>query len=393
MTHIHLLTTRHRIASPQYGILLELETILASCADVQLVCPLARQVYRRSTTASPLVRTITQKTLRRSIGLFHPIPEVDLPPAKGDVNVLLILGLNGSDLEALAAIPRWRRRYDLVVAYLFDCWVVEALPRIAAQIDHLFIPFPEMQAVLEARLGLPVSLLPFGADVLGQGSARLDRPVDVISYGRNPLAYHQTLVTSFGQPGSNRLYYTHPTAQTEVFPTLPYGPERFDYQHRLLLGKMLRRSKAALAFSNTYTAQVPSTVTPHVAHRVPVPILGYRWFEISATGCAVIGKRPKSPLLAEYLGWEDATIELPDDPRLGVDFIGNLLGDTDRMAAIHQRNYRENLIRNDWRHRLRMMFERLALPLPPRLKNQLGEIERRYAAAQMPGTADSGLPE
>ncbi|NJL45291.1 MAG: glycosyltransferase family 1 protein, partial [Leptolyngbyaceae cyanobacterium SM2_3_12] len=57
----------------------------------------------------------------------------------------------------------------LVVAYIFDCWVVEAMPRLTAQIDHLFIPFPELQGTLANQLGIPVSSLPFGADVLARG--------------------------------------------------------------------------------------------------------------------------------------------------------------------------------------------------------------------------------
>ncbi|NJL45292.1 MAG: hypothetical protein HC922_05150 [Leptolyngbyaceae cyanobacterium SM2_3_12] len=92
--------------------------------------------------------------------------------------------------------------------------------------------------------------------------------MDVLSYGRNPLGYHQALLEGFSQAGSGHLYYPYPPAQVELYPTLTYGAQRFDYQHSLLLGKLLRRSKAALAFSNRFTAQVESTINPHVTHRL-----------------------------------------------------------------------------------------------------------------------------
>lgn len=380
MATLHLLTARHRMASPQYYLLSEIENILVDCAEAHLVAPAPRPSYQWLATASPPLAAPLQKAMRRSIGLFHPVPEAALPKVQGEPTVLMVIGLNGSDLEALAAIPDWRQRYDLVVAYVFDCWVLEALPRLARQIDHLFIPFPEMQGTLATHLGIPVSPLPFGADVLGRGAGRSDRPVDVLSYGRNPLGYHQALLSQLGQSGSGQLYYPYPSARVERFPTVPYGPQRFDYQHSLLLGKLLRRSKAALAFSNRYTAQVESTITAHVTHRLGLPIVGYRWFEISAAGCAVLGKRPESSVIGDYLGWEDATIELPDDPQAGVEMICHLLADTKRMAAIHRRNYRENLIRNDWRHRFRAMFEQLGLPIPVKLRAQLDQLQQRYEA-------------
>ncbi|NJL45293.1 MAG: glycosyltransferase family 1 protein [Leptolyngbyaceae cyanobacterium SM2_3_12] len=108
-----------------------------------------------------------------------------------------------------------------------------------------------------------------------------------------------------------------------------------------------------------------------------MPIVGYRWFEISAAGCAVLGKRPESSVIQDYLGWQDATIELPDDPQAGVEMIRHLLADTERMAAIHRRNYRENLLRNDWRHRFKAMFEHLGLPVPTKLKEQLDQLYQR----------------
>jgi hypothetical protein len=78
------------------------------------------------------------------------------------------------------------------------------------------------------------------------------------------------------------------------------------------------------------------------------------------------------------LGWEDSTIELPDDPCEGVELIKDLVKDKERLSAIHRRNYLETLIRNDWRLRMKSMLEILKLPIPAKLGEQVGQIHNLY---------------
>jgi Glycosyl transferases group 1 len=106
----------------------------------------------------------------------------------------------------------------------------------------------------------------------------------------------------------------------------------------------------------------------------PHPFVTLRWFQCGAAGCAIVGKRPTTPLADELLAWEDATIELPDDPQACLEFVEALLQDWNRLNRIHTRNYLENLARHDWRLRIKDVFEILKLPLPLPLVEQLCEL-------------------
>jgi hypothetical protein len=91
-----------------------------------------------------------------------------------------------------------------------------------------------------------------------------------------------------------------------------------------------------------------------------------------------VGKRPQTPLYEELFPWENATIELPDDVETGIEFIEELLKNKPLLETIHKRNYLESLARNDWRHRLKQMFEILEIPLPQPLKADLEKLNQLY---------------
>jgi len=382
MVNIQILTNRHLVAAPFFSITLGFEDAFVDSCDADLIYPTPRDFHKLVISQSIPAHAWAGRILRKTNRAYQPLPETHLAQPGKDLNVLFVLVMNGGWIDPLAAIPQWRQRYDVVVAYISDCWVVEALPRSLAQFDHIFVPYQEAQPLLADLFKVPVSVLPFGTNVRSQGSPRTERFVDITSYGRGCLNYHTAIFDSFNRPERDLVYYVHSLLNQEYAPTLPYGPLRADYQHTTLLTKMLCRSKAALAFSNTYTANTQSTMQNHIAHRSNFPVLGYRWFEISAAGAAVLGRRPQTSLLEQYLGWEDATIELPDDPQVGLEFIFDLLADKGRMAAIHRRNYYENLVRNDWRHRIKTMFETLAIPLPEKIQAQLKAKEEEYEQAR-----------
>jgi hypothetical protein len=100
-----------------------------------------------------------------------------------------------------------------------------------------------------------------------------------------------------------------------------------------------------------------------------------RWFFGAATGCAIIGKRPTTPLADELLNWKDATIELPDDPQKSVEFIEELLQDTTRLQFIHKNNYIESLARHDWRFRIQSIFKTAGLSCPQGLREELSKLK------------------
>lgn len=339
----------------------ELEDLLVDTCDAHLLIPVMRESRQWVQRSRRHTAIFLEKLIRRTTGLYQFL-EISLP-ATGAANVLIVIGISGAQLELLSSIPKWRQRFDLVIAYVFDAWIWEAYPTFTNQLDHLFVPLPEVIPTLQAHFGIPVSLLPFGVDVLVHGSDGSDRPLDVISYGRIPAQFHQAFSKAFNQPESAQCYYRSLPRRTEYFPTRAYHEgDRLDRQ---LLFHMLRRTKVALAFDTLYPGM---RVFPH-------SFVTLRWFECGATGCAIVGKRPTTPLGDQLLNWQDAVIDLPDDPETSVQIVKDLLADSSQLQAICSRNYLENLSRHDWRLRIQDLLTQLNLPLPARLVYQLEQLK------------------
>jgi hypothetical protein len=303
-----------------------------------------------------------KKVIKRTSGFYHPL-ECEIPKTNKP-NVLLVIGLCAGELNILASLPGWRQKFDIVVAYVFDAWHFDYYPKYIREIDHLFVPMPEIIDTLHQKFKIPVSLLSFGVDALTQGWGGNNRPFDLISYGRIPQQYHQAFHRRFNKPHSGRIYYRFTPRPPELFPANAYENRR-DQEDRMVLFHILRQTKLALAFDTVYPGM----------RQFPHPFVTLRWFECGAAGCGIIGKRPTTPVVDELLNWEDSTIELPEDPQESVEIVEQLLQDQNRLNSIHRRNYLENLAKHDWRHRIQLMLETLNLSLPPRLVEELSQIK------------------
>lgn len=363
---IYVLSQRALHSSVSLDPLIELEDLLVQTCDGQVLVPTARGVTQWVHEHPRYGAQLLNKIVRRTIGPYKLLD--DSFQSLDKRNVLFIIGIGGGDLTILSSIPRWRQYFDVVVAYIFDAWGVDNYPKYTRHIDHLFVPMPEIITSLQEYFGIPVSLLPFGADVLTHGSRELNRPFDLISYGRIPQLYQRAFAKKFNQPGSGRIYYRSTPRPVEVFPKTPYEDRR-DQEDQMLLFKILRRTKLALAFDTMYPGM----------REFPYPFVTLRWFQCGAAGCVIIGKRPTTPLADKLLDWEDATIELPDDPQESVEFVEELLQDTARLNSIHKRNYFETLARHDWRFRIKSMLEQLDIPLPKRLVDELSQLKSLHA--------------
>jgi hypothetical protein len=362
---IYVLSARQLISSVSLDPIFELEDILVQSCDATLLVPTAQMVTKQVHLYPEWANQFAKKVIRRTVGLYQPIDDLDLPD---ESNVLLIVVTHPGWLEMLSCIPRWRQRFDLVVAYVFDAWFLEWYPQYTRWLDHLFVPMPEIIKSLKQYLGIPVSLLPFASDVLLHGSNNLDRAIDLVSYGRIPAAHNTAFAQTFNHPHSHQLYYRSTPRATTYFPDKPYA-ERREIEDTAQLYQILRKTKIALAYDTMYPGM---RLFPH-------PFVTLRWFQCGATGCAIAGKRPTTPLADELLNWEDATIELPDQPVACVGMLKDLLQDTTRLNTIHRRNYLENLARHDWRHRIKAVMGTLQIPVPPPLGEALSALQAKLA--------------
>jgi len=361
---LYVLSRRAILNATYYDILYDLEDLIVRTCEGRLLVPTAKGLtqWARNQRSHPLA-PIVERVARR-VGKYNPPPGYE---AAGKSDTLLLITIDGAELALFSSIPNWRDRFGTVVAYVYDGWSYDSYPSYIRQLDHLFTTTPELQGKLHDLLKIPISCIPFGADVLKQGTARTQRPIDLMSYGRLPEGHGRAMVRGFNEPGSGFIYYRTLPRVNQDFPSDVAAARQEAIDYRNLLFKMLRRCRLALAFDSLYQSK----------RYFPCSVVTPRWFESGGAGCAIVGKRPTSPLGDQLMDWPDAVIDIPDDPDESVQFLKDLLKDQARLDAIHQRNYKYHLARNDWRWRVKDMITTLDLPVPEPLQAELTACKQK----------------
>jgi hypothetical protein len=282
----------------------------------------------------------------------------DLPQLGKEPNILLVIGISYNSLLMMPSLGSLVKKFDIRVAYLFDIYEPRYLDReVILDLDYLFLPVAEIADQVNEIFPVNAAFLPHGINALKYGSNFSHRCIDIIGYGRSNPDLHKYLLAHFNHSVNERFYF-HSTF-TE--------PQITSYKERkMLLAKLLGKSKISLCFE-------PSQEERFKGYS---PILT-RWLEGFSAGCTIVGRKPFGKGVADLINWQDSTIELPDSSSDWLPFFEDLLDDNERLLANSERNYRECLLRHDWRYRIRDMFQTVGLPIPAKLEEEIVQLKRK----------------
>jgi hypothetical protein len=371
-----------------------LEDVLARLFNVTLLYPRLNQTiklgsHRFSDHKIAFTRRYRQR-LSKSWFDLEQLPTLGKGP-----NVLLIIGFTPRHLLSIHTLGPLLKRFDLRIAYLNDGFALDHIDTsVIPYLDHLFVATAEFADEInrDPRFKtLSAHFLP-----MGYNTFELEHPqnrwIDILSYGRRNEVLHQQLVAhshlpsgGFGGPDRMRSGVSSGIS-SGVSSGIGSGSKRgpfyfystFSHEtllnkqdHFMLQSKLLGSSKISLCFESS---DVPR-------FRGYSPLL-YRWFEAWAYGCNVVGKRPFGRGVAELMDWPDSAIDLPDQPADWLPYLESILADQDRLAANSQRNYRECLLRHDWRYRIQSLFDTVGLPSSEILKADIRTLQERAAAVR-----------
>jgi hypothetical protein len=265
-------------------------------------------------------------------------------------------------------LHRWTNRFPVVMRPLVRLGRHEL--RTIGRIERIFMPVGELVEEQQVYLNVPINYLPIGVDAVRYGSQRTDRSIDVNGYGRQPPRISGFLSDRINVRGGKYSYYHTDCISLDRLT----DPIRY----RRLFWRMLADSRLALAY--TGEAYDPTG-------RFDAPLVGQRWYESAAAGCAIVGRAPTSDDAARLFDWEDATIELPEEPDEAWSAIRSLLDNPERIIAIGRRNHYQALTRHDWRHRIEAMATVLRLERGAAFRNELARATIPLISAEKEGSA------
>ncbi len=270
----------------------------------------------------------------------------------------MVVAHGPADLAMLSAIPDVRKKFRKIYAFVTDSYFHAGFPSETALFDAITVTAHEDQTFPAHQFGIEVSQLYQGTDALRWAPHRdLTRDIDVISYGRTPPSYHTSLIQHLHVAESPYLYLHSPLGHIT-------GP---DVQlERGMLFKLLHRSRISLAFHLFVEPQ---------GDRPRSMMITSRWLESLLAGCIVAGKRPISRMADEMLFWDNATVELADEPEKAYEEILDLLHRNDDLHGQRRQNIRHIIEHHDWRYRIKTMCERFDWPTPLALTADIEQLQ------------------
>jgi hypothetical protein len=258
----------------------------------------------------------------------------------------LVIASQPRQLFSLLQPPYLLRGYAQVAGWVIDSFWHERIPRgtrIRSHYDRLFVTDPDDLEPWSDATRLPVSCLPWGADVLRLGSDQPDRPVDLQRVGRQPAAWDDDLATDQLMRGLGLTFRSRPPMSETAG------------ENQALLARTFSNAKFTLSFSNV--------VSPAGYTHPTREYLTARWTDALAAGAVVAGIRPKSAATRSLL-WPEATLELPSaapTPEALQQLRKAVELWTPERARHNHRIARQNL---DWRWRLQELAHTLNVQAP-----------------------------
>lgn len=268
---------------------------------------------------------------------------------RGTERGVIYLAREPQEIPQIVALPGFGRPHRFRVLWIVDSFWSDEAPssRLFSQFD-LVAYMQKGEADFYERVAPGRSLwLGWGADVLGLGSARADRDIDVLRVGRQPPEWADDARSLELCRAAGLRFHGRP-------PFPPSDPRDPSAGHRALM-EFYTRSKFLIAHSNL-VAPAPYT-HPHKAY------LTGRWTDALACGAIVAGVAPHEDASVAELLWPGATLDFDQsDLRANVGQLADAVaGWTPEMAAT---NHQQALARLDWRWRFAALAERLGFRAP-----------------------------
>src|SRR5262249_18154404 len=263
----------------------------------------------------------------------------------------LLICASPADLSSIVLMEKWRKRYGRLVAWVFDSFWPNIIPRFSnlSAFDYVFVTELEDIEAWRKRSAVPVEWLPWGSDVLRLGSANPCRRLDLLRIGRQPRDWDDDNSTRAVCESRGLSFEGRPPTFADAT------------RNERSLMAMEGTTKFVLAFSN----RVSSGENTHPRREY---ITG-RWTDALAAGAIVAGVPPRSQSVQSLL-WKGALVDLGTVNRAkGIDVIARAVSEWNPERA--RLNYVRALERLDWRWR----FKRLAAALDIRARHLENELE------------------
>lgn len=336
---------------------MEVEDVLCSVDDVDLVCPRPRK--RGEGLAARTVGGLSRRLAGADLSFGTKVEPVRI---ERDYDLLVIYAAQPFDASILEYAQGFRKRCKKAVVLVDELWLChlqsDPAVQLFKQFDLLAVMFYNSVEPLQHYTGVPSVWVPPGLDTLRffPGLVPPKRSIDVYSMGRRAAGSHEAL---------SEITQAH--GWTYLFDTTQVSGVRDSFnEHRQQLAELVKRTRYFIA--NMAKIDAPN-------HRGTQEELGFRSFEGAAGGAVLVGQTPDVPSLKQLFDWPDAHIHVPFESREVAQVIESLERDPARVTRIRRNNVVNSLRRHDFAYRWRSVLQLLGMAERPQLQSRLDQLE------------------
>jgi hypothetical protein len=355
---VAILSLRSVRRVPYYGGIVEAEDVLAACLGARVhTVELGAALGRGPLAATKLHRLIAATTV------LHPY-RIDPDPGDGpraDLAVILVNDIH--DLTMVMGARGWNRLGEQVVVHVMEMGRRElqvfpdTFARLERNVDHLFYCFsgipPER---LHRRRIRTVATVPGMVDVRRFPDRRhTKRPIDALNFGRRDPDQHRALIR-----------WADPADRFYDYDTGPLARVQSVAEHRHHFVQRLTRSRVVVA--NLARFDEPER------RQGGESVLGLRYWEALAAGCALVGQHPENLVAAHpdvaaagLTAFPVGSEELPPAMRAVLEDPA----ESDRLGCLARRAALDG---HDVAHRWRAIEERAGLAPAPGITQRIAEL-------------------
>lgn len=256
---------------------------------------------------SPLLSLFTRSLSKKLPGIPWDSSFL-FPKIEKNYDIFFAMLIFTYDLEVLLRMPDWRSKTGSSICYIDESFVrsfknYPAYLRVLERFDCLVINCSETKKFIEENLDINMVVVSSGIDAARffPGIPPPSRPIDIFGMGRRVEVEHEKYKKLESE---DEWLYVYDTGM----PGLCHNPS----EHRNNLATKMSRSKFFVVNPSKFDCPDDTGGQEEI---------GFRYFEGSAAGAVLIGRFPDNPNFKEHFPWEDAVVEMPDDPSHIMDFM------------------------------------------------------------------------
>jgi hypothetical protein len=297
-------------------------------------------------------------------------PGVEATKIRPGYDLFLAICGNPADLLTINAMGDWRSNCKKAICLIDEVWVTQIKNyrnylQMLKKFDVVVLYYSQSVKPINELLGEDKCMfLPPGVDTLRfvPYPNPPQRTIEVYSIGRRSAVTHRAFLKMAAKDGS--LYLHDSTSADQVLDPI---------EHRVLFANLCKRSR--------YFIVNPGLIDRPDIRGAQIEI-GNRYFEGAASGCILLGERPRNGEFEKLFDWPDAMTDLPYDSPDVAAIVRELDKDPARQESARCRNMQQALLRHDWVYRWEAILKAVgmeALPQSKARKQRLQDLAQGLA--------------